>query len=280
MTSQATFNSEGEIIPPQRPPAPAGAMIVLPGHGEPGADCGQEIPMHCNHCGHRWIGERSCMLRTCPNCWRKWAHKEAFSSGLRLWAGVSMIAPKRTGRRILHCVVSFLPSGNMAEDRKRAIKIMKFHGVSGGLAIFHPFRQDDDGVFIPQSHVHYHIIGLARGAVFPGASGDYFFKVIKDAKHGDYRGFTEITGIKACVFYLLTHCGIVEGRHALTWFGELSYNMLSNQALYDAHPEIKAQIDKVPPKRCPVCGSDDTEPDFIYDWTEQSIVDCRPWAYG
>jgi len=279
MSSQATWNCErGQIIVPPHPP---GIMITLPGQGTPALDCGHDIPMHCNHCGHTWIGKRSCMGRTCPNCWRKWAMKEGRVSALRLWGGVSMIAPKRTGRRIVHAVVSFITSGELSVDRKRAITLAKKHGLSGGTLIFHPFRQDDEGTFIPQTHVHFHIISLARGSIVPSSMGqDYFFKFIKDARNGDYRGFQDITGIRNCITYLLTHCGIIEGSHALTWWGELSYNQLSNQTLYDAIPELKKEIEKIPISRCPSCGSEDTEPDFIMDYTSRDFVDCRPGAYG
>jgi len=273
--SQATFNERGEIISPHIPPKANAKIISLPGHGEPGVDCGQEIPMHCNHCGHTWVGNRSCMGRTCPHCWRKWAHKESRAAGLRVWGGISLIAPKRTGRRIVHAVVSFVTSGDLATDRKAAVKIMKSQGISGGILIFHPFRQDDDGQYIPQTHVHFHIIGLARGAISPGASGNFIFKVIPDAKNHDFRGFQDVTGIKACIFYLLTHCGIQDGRHAVTWFGELSYNQLSNDTLYKAIPELKREIERHPEKKCPVCGSEDTEPDWIYDSLERDYIDCR-----
>jgi len=274
MTAQTTFNSEGGIIPPPAPPE-ANAKISLPGHGAPGNDCQQEIHMHCNHCGHTWIGTKSCMLRTCPHCWRKWAAKEARAAGLRMFGGVSMIAPRRTGRRIVHAVISFATTGELRTDRRQAMKLLKAHGISGGLIIYHPYRQDDDGKYIPQEHIHFHAIGLARGSIPPGASSQYFFKVILDAQNKDYRGFQSLTGLKACIFYLLTHCGIQRGHHAVTWFGELSYNALSNEKLFVAIPEIKAELEKEYPRRCPSCGSDDTEPDFIFDYLERDFIDCR-----
>lgn len=277
MSSQATFSAGGQVIAPLHPPS---VVIQLPGQGTPAPDCGHDIPMHCNHCGHTWVGKRSCMGRTCPNCWRKWAVKEARTAGLRMWAGTSMIAPKRTGRRIVHAVVSFITRGTLSDDRKFAIKVAKAHGLSGGLAIFHPYRQDEDRRFVPQSHVHFHLVALARAGIAPGASEGYFFKIITDAKNNNYRGFQDVCGIKACIFYLLTHCGIIEGCHALTWWGELSYNMLSNEKLFDAHPEVKREMEKVPVSRCPSCGSEDVEPDFIFDYTSHDYVDCRFGAFG
>lgn len=75
--------------------------------------------------------------------------------------------------------------------------------------------------------------------------------------------------VRATVMYLLTHCGIIKGRHALTWFGELSYNQLSNGLLeakipgLDLHPKHKI--------KCPSCFGFDVEPDFITDYTDYAI---------
>jgi len=271
--SQAFFNLEGQIIAPQ---TPTSKMIVLPGHGPAGPECGNDIAMHCNHCGHTWVGKRSCMLRTCPNCWRAWARNEARASSLRLWSGIGMIAP-RHGRRIIHAVVSFRSCGNYTEDRHRAVKIFKEHGLSGGIMLFHPFRQDDDGIFIPQDHIHYHVVALVWGSVSPSVPGlDYFFKFIRDADRGDYRGLKTMAECRRLIHYLLTHTGIVEGRHALTWWGELSYNQLSNGKLYEHYPGLQDQIERKPISRCPKCGSDDCEPDFIPDWTDNGRPD---WVF-
>lgn len=169
----------------------------------------------------------------------------------------------RRGFRLLHCVVSF-PQGDMRTLRKRAIKIAKRHGICGGLSIFHPFRQDDDRQFVPDGYVHFHLIGLAPGHIDPGALGsDYVFKVIRDAKRGDYRGFKKPKEITACIFYLLTHCGVVGGAHALTWFGALSYNCFSMEAWETHFPEVIAYL-QPRGRECPFCGS--TETYIIFDW--------------
>lgn len=249
---------------------------VLPGSQERGQGCGESIPHHCNDCGHTFILESSCLLRTCPSCWRKWAWKEARTASLRMWAGVSLIAPKRSNRRMLHAVISLVDNGRpVSHLRKQAIIIAKKHGLSGGLLIYHPFRHDGDS-FCMDGYVHFHLVALARGDVQPGAQGDYVFKIIKDAIRHDYRGFQKWREVNACVFYLLTHCGILKGRHALTWYGELSYNQLSNGVLearvpgLDLHPKYK--------QKCPHCHSFDIEPDWIIDYTDyanQYAIDNR-----
>lgn len=250
---------------------------VLPGSQDRGEGCGQSIPHHCNACGHSFIVESSCMLRTCPACWRRWAAKEARAAALRTWAGTQMIAPRRTGRRLVHAVISFKDRNvPLPFLRKTAIKELKKHGLSGGLVIYHPFRQVDDH-FVPDGYVHFHVIGLARGHIEPGSElDDYVFKVILDARRNDYRGFQRWREISATVFYLLTHCGILKGRHALTYYGELSYNQLSNGVIEAACPglELKPELKH----RCPSCHSFDIEPDWLIDYTDyqnQYVLDNR-----
>lgn len=248
------------------------AKPVLPGKGDAGPDCQESIRMHCNHCDAYFTITSSCMLRTCPHCFRKWAAKEARVSSMRIWSGVSIIAPRRTGRRIVHCVVSFEASGDLTSQRKRALKELKRHGISGGMVIYHPFRDDGDG-YVPDGYVHFHCIGLARGNISPGDNPEVIFKVIIDARRKDYRGYRGPKEISCTVFYLLTHCGIVNGRHALTWFGELSYNALSNAVLVEKIPYMNEVFNHKPKHRCPICGSDDVEHEYIMDWT----APCNPY---
>lgn len=245
---------------------------VLPGHGAPGGDCGTSIPHHCNSCGHTYTLKSACMLRVCPNCWQKWARREARVSGERLWAGANLImrgTPKRAGYRVVHAVVSMPDQGDdINVQRDKARRVIKRHGLVGGLTIYHPFRKGDEDDFVHDGHVHFHVVGIAPGDITPGGNDcGAVFKVIRDAKRGDYWGLRECGEVRDLVFYLLTHCGIIEGKHALTWYGSLSYNSLSNRTLDEAYPGYLERARAGPPKRCPACGSEDVEPDWIMDWT-------------
>lgn len=242
--------------------------FTLPGKGQRSPGCGDSIPFHCNRCDTHFIVESSCMLRTCPSCFRKWAVKEGRKAAKRIWAASSIIAPKRTGRRLVHAVVSFHAQDDIQDLRKRAIKVCKDHGISGGALVFHPFRSDDDEGYIPDGYIHFHVIGLARGNIKPGTDPNVIFKIIKDARRKDYRGFQKCQEISATIFYLLTHCGIIKGRHALAYFGELSYNKLSNGKLQELIPGL--DLDPVHKHRCPSCRSDDVEPDYYLDYTAWS----------
>lgn len=229
----------------------------LPGHGSPGPDCGKTITMLCNSCGHSWLGVSKCLRRTCPTCWRAWAFKESRRAGLRMWAGSIAVTGRRRGFRIVHAVVSMADNGDDLQNyRVLARATAKKHGLSGGLMIWHPYRQDDDAAFVQDGHVHFHIIGLARGNIKPGESAETLFKVIRHPIKNDFNGFRRCREIKACIFYLLTHCGIIQGRHTLTWYGEMSYNSLSNSRLEEYFPNIFKDLKKEI-KLCPSCKSSD-----------------------
>lgn len=240
---------------------------ILPGQGDRPLGCGEPVILGCNECGqvHEIISR--CNKRECPECWRTWAHKLATRSGLRMWSGSQFKMKGRHGYRILHIVVSF-PHGDVKLLRQRVRTIAKDRGINGGLIIFHPFRKDDDQQFVPDGYVHFHIIGLAPGHVTTGAYGeDYVFKVIRDGRRGDFRGYQKPNEVNATIYYLLTHCGIIGGMHSLTWFGCLSYNQFNNETWEKAFPELAEYLK---PKRsiCPHCGSDDTFP-FMFE--------CEPY---
>lgn len=265
--------TKGRSIPPLA--KSTARQAVLPGHGEIGAGCGSSIAMHCNHCGHSYTLKSSCMRRSCPHCGEKWARREARIASERLWAGANLImhgTPRRAGYRVVHCVVSMNDQDDDINDqRTKANVVLKRHGIAGGLMIYHPFRKDDqDKAFVPDGHVHFHVIGIAPGNIQAGglpSDNGAVFKVIKDARRGDFRGLHECGEVRSLAFYQLTHCGILEGKHALTWFGTLSYNAISNKTLDMSYPGYIERLTTPPPKRCPTCGSEDVEPDWIWDRT-------------
>ena len=48
--------------------------------------------------------------------------------------------------------------------------------------------------------------------------------------------------VAGTVLYQLSHCGIHDKHHTITWFGSLSYN------------KLRVKMMDGPRKRCPVCG--------------------------
>ena len=254
----------------------------MPGSGQPGYGCGHQVLYRCNECGHVFSANTTCMNRECPNCYEKWAFREGKIASWRIWTGSMQRCAEAEWNwqecRILHAVISLPDRGDLlAENRSRARTIAKKHNLDGGVMVCHPFDQD--------GFVKFHIIALAHGDVLPGGTdGDVIFKVVRDAEHGDYRGFRDVASIKRAVQYLLTHCGIYEGRHALTWWGSLSYNKMPIQKLEDNFLGWSEMI--AFHRRCPKCKSIDVEPlETPQDFGWRSVNPIRhspfygvPWA--
>ena len=154
--------------------------------------------------------------------------------------------------RLLHVVVSLPDAGQGLEvARDEAYEIARRHNLDGGVAIPHPF--DKPG------YLKFHMIAFAYGGVLPGGSdGDVVFKVVLDAEYGNYRGFRDAVGVRRCLMYLLSHCGIYEGHHALTWWGSLSYNRCPTELLRKSYPEAWDALNLLPEVRCPRCGCRET----------------------
>jgi len=240
---------------------------ALPGHGAAGPGCGSRIQYRaCSSCGHLFWVKRSCMMRECPECYEKWAFREAKLAAWRVWAGAKRRCREAgwawSACRVLPVVVSVRDRGQgLVCARDEAYAVARRHLLDGGLSVYHPFRQDEMGAFVLDGYVHFHMVVLAHGDVLPGGlstDGDVVFKVIRDAEYGDFRGFRGPAGIRRHLKYLLSHCGIVEGRHALTWWGSLSYNKLPSEELRNLYPEAWDELHLLLPVRCPLCGSEKT----------------------
>lgn len=177
--------------------------IVRAGQGSPGEDCGKELLKFCFHCNDFFYGRHYCMRRDCPNCYNRWAWREAQPA-------TEKILYNRRGRNIVHGVVSFegKPS-QILEFRRNCYDILKEHGILSGIVIPHHERHGKvDG------YLHYHFLGYIRNnsRYIPGGPGEYIFKVI--------RWLNRAREIAPVIHYFLTHCAIVNGRHSVTYYGE------------------------------------------------------------
>lgn len=245
----------------------------LPGQGEQPETCGKPSPHHCNTCGQPFWAYSSCRQRDCPACSQKWGSKEALRASKRLWLKRFELIQAGFRPRILHTCISVRYTGQtLNEARAEARRIARQKGLAGELIIYHPFRQDDDDEWACDGYIHFHIVGIALGDVKPAMKGEGFmWKVIPDKVYGDYRGVRKLSHLKRMIQYLLSHSGIVDHHHGVSWSGCLSYNKFK-QTYVDSFPD--------PPKKgrpCPNCRSTDTEPcdqwDLIPTFTNQSFED-------
>lgn len=177
--------------------------VIVAGRGTPGEHCGSPVWKFCFDCNHHFVSTHNCMKRSCPNCYNKWAWRQAQPT-------TEKILFNRAGREILHGVVSFEGKPDeIIKFRRRAYDCLKEHGILSGVVIPHHERHGRvDG------YLHYHFLGFLRrnDNYLPGEPGRVLFKVIRWI-HGP-------GDLCKTVHYFLTHCSIVNGRHAITYFGE------------------------------------------------------------
>jgi hypothetical protein len=237
----------------------------LPGHGEAYDKCGDFVFKGClNVDGHKQAvldigdvsgkvyikkGTNSCLRASCPVCYEKWAGKEASRIEKRLeavkWAGFAK-----------HVVVS-PPLSDWIWVEKDYPKLRRIAyqkafsvGFKGGSAIFHPFRRKCAYCGSIIDHVekiclkcgsklvtwifspHFHMIGYG---FIENTSGEYEVSgwVVKNLGRRE--------SVSATAFYQLSHAGVNDKYHTITWFGICAYN------------KLKVEIEE-PKDVCPVCG--------------------------
>ena len=238
--------------------APQWLGWTLPGHGrsytanDQGGECGSfgrkdgpykgclRVDLHGNPRldGKSYKGKiyvkayaRNCYRRECPIDYEAWAAREGFRATRRLkhWTG---------GRRkAIHVVVS--PS---REDilklsygalRAKAYKILRSVGVFGGLCVVHPFRHGK-GTKAWEISPHFHIVGYG----WVSHVGDMHQETGWVVKNLRVR-----KSVPSTIAYQLSHAGVKEQLHTITWFGNLSYNKLKIIKEREEYEDL-----------CPLCG--------------------------
>jgi len=221
------------------------ANFPLTGSGEPHSNCGVYFTVGClnveEHHGTTLDGvnmsakaylerhKMSCHRAICPICWSDWANREKDKATERLKAFVL----KGRSLKPIHLTVSVSRADyglSLEGMRKKSYGALKMVHCLGGMMIFHSKRKDtfDTWYYSP----HFHIIGygwivdVRRTYEFSG----YVIKNIGIRKT-----------VEGTIYYQLSHAGISEKHHTITWFGGLSYAKL--------HVEYTETEESV----CPVC---------------------------
>jgi hypothetical protein len=174
--------------------------------------------------------KRSCHRPLCPTCWEDWANREAKKAVERLNAFVI----KGRNLKPIHLTVS-VPSWHhgltIAKMREKAYAALKRVHCLGGMMIYHPRRQRQAKTWYFSPHFHIlgygWIVDVRQNYVYSG----YVVKNIGIRKT-----------VHGTIWYQLSHCGISEKHHTVTWFGALSYGKL-----HVKYHEEEAHC-------CPLCG--------------------------
>ena len=218
----------------------------LPGRtGQPYATCGSWLSEGCLNViehnqetldGQGPVGkvyvrryQMSCKRAVCPVCFRSWARAEAEKIDYRLKAWRS-----KKKMKVIHVSISpplkDVLSLSYSNLRKKAYKVARKHGFIGGSLIFHPFRKRYNA-WVFSAHFHLLGYGWIRNVAENFKAEGWIVK-----NHGIRKS------VKATAFYQLTHAGIHDTYHSVTWFGSLAYNKLKISPM----PEPE-------PFRCPIC---------------------------
>jgi len=174
----------------------------------------------------------SCKRQACPEDWKDWASRETSRAARRLKAF------KLKGRNLkpIHIMVSIPHADyllNLSEMRVKVYKSLKKLSILGGMCIYHPKRWKED---LPYFSPHFHIIGYGwLGDTHRNylASG-YVVKNLRVRK-----------SVGGTIWYQLSHAGVHEKHHTVTWFGCLSYNKL----------KLPKENERVKEHSCPFCKS-------------------------
>jgi len=235
-----------------------------------------------------------CERASCPVCYKIWLNRTTQNMAHRLKEAQEVF--KYEGRlaktRLIHTTIS--PSRDEAEDwmteegykksRRKAQRIAKRAGFTGGAMIPHPYRErcgDCGGTIGFKTKTctecgsnnivwywspHFHLIGFG----WIHGSKEIYEKTGWIVKNHGIRNDVEGT-----IYYQLSHCGIKEGTHAISWFGVMSYKSIKTSPL---RWENTAPV-------CPICGNKLRPIDYIlgdpppFDPEEGSILSSYGWNY-
>lgn len=259
--------------------------FALVGSGEALVGCGSFFTVGClnveEHKGMTLEGvsmegkallkrrKRSCHRALCPICWGDWANREVKKARARLDAFVL----KGRSLKPIHVMVS-VPYADYALDlmamRKKVYASLKRVHVFGGMMIYHPKREAQGlWYFSP----HFHIIGYGW-VVDVRQNYVYSGYVVKNI------GIRKTVG--GTIWYQLSHAGVNEKHHTITWFGALYGKKLDvkyPEKEEDLCPLCKSFMRKVLYVGDGECSLPDVEGGYYFDdpsnWVESSQIPRR-----
>ena len=205
----------------------------LPGTFEKKDTCGLWVTKGCDNVfGHpqnkKFIrhSKRSCFRAKCEYCWlEKWLARESHRATQRIENYIDIFKHLQFARspnlqrkylNPIHVIVS--PSWedkfkSFDQLKTKARKLINQAGIEGGLMIYHPFSLDKKtGQWVVRPH--FHILGFGW-VVDTKKISDSDGWVIKN------KGLRD--SLHSTIYYQLSHAGVSDEVHSITWFGSLGY---------------------------------------------------------
>jgi len=192
----------------------------------------------------------SCFKSSCKKCWYTWSAREANHGTHKIQTYEKITTTKYRKNPAKHIVVS-VPKKYWDLDykklKKRARDIVKTNNIEAGCMIFHPYSlmEKPNGSFIDDIQEwyyspHFHIIGF-------GWIDDNIVKDTYDETEWVIKNLGTRDSVYSTFLYQLSHCGINEKFHSVTWFGNLSNGNVAKYRI-----ECKPLKDENP-MMCPEC---------------------------
>jgi len=129
--------------------------------------------------------------------------------------------------------------------KKRCRELLDEAGVKDGLLIYHPFRLDKKKmkwVSMP----HFHVIGF-------GWLLDNNKNTNKDGWVIKNKGVRD--SLHSTIYYQLSHAGVADHIHSITWFGDLGYR--------SKYAELIKVESELPNDNCDFCGEILVNAEFV-----------------
>lgn len=227
------------------------AGIYFPGRHKPKENCGKPVATYVCKCGHTHkVILGNCNRISCPVCYQQTIKRSSIRATERfIQIRKAYIRENRT-LSFAHFSLNTMWDIQNPDDykfyKKKLLKILKQEGMSG-ILIFHAWRIRDK--FSMRVFPHFHFIGSGKLM-----NSDLFYE-----KYGfTYKKIRTCNSPKSlfrAVRYVLSHCGVINHRHTITWNNKFAYNMLS---------KIETKTEKIP--QCEKCES------FLYQIIDKPEV--------
>jgi len=200
--------------------------FTLPAQGQSKAYCNKWISFGCDntkqHPKNQHYAEHSlktCKISSCPLCFESWINRQANRTTRRVYKFVQY-------RKFHFKHITLSPPPEQAQNmsyhelKKWLNSVLKIANIQTCAIVFHPFRFNDTRKSQPYVSPHFHL--LVYGKITN--TTEFYNKtkwVIKNK--GDLETDRDIF---TCTRYLLSHCGVKKGTHAVRYLGDVSYRKL------------------------------------------------------
>lgn len=213
--------------------------MTLVSHGEPNQNCGDlRAKLYCQDTGsHIKNLTHICHRAECPICWSHWVERETTRATEKFLAGVQLLKETKQRHAAYHIVFSPPKEEHnltLKQLRTRLNYRMKWAGVEAAAVIFHPFRfrnvitkeavdwkhcslnrNAESPVIESEAYYspHFHVAGVG----FLKPSNKFFEQFGWTYKKMGWKKLDDEDSVRSMIYYALSHCGVADGKHALTW---------------------------------------------------------------